>query len=80
MKLAEYLRTHRGAASRIARDLRVRHSTVLRWAQRRVPAERLHAVSRATGIPPAALRPDLAAAFDATTTMQQDAQPEGDQT
>jgi DNA-binding transcriptional regulator YdaS (Cro superfamily) len=63
MTLSDYLRTHRGAASRIARELRVRHSTVLRWAQNRIPAERLHAVSRATGIPPSDLRPDLAAAF-----------------
>jgi DNA-binding transcriptional regulator YdaS (Cro superfamily) len=80
MKLSDYFRNHRGSVSRIARELRVRHSTVLRWAQRRVPAERLHAVSRATGIPPGQLRPDLAAAFDTTTTMHQDAQTEGDQT
>jgi DNA-binding transcriptional regulator YdaS (Cro superfamily) len=78
MKLADYFRNHRGSVSRIARELRVRHSTVLRWAQRRVPVERLQAVSRATGIPPGQLRPDLAAAFREITTSDQP-QAEGDQ-
>jgi hypothetical protein len=34
-------------------------STVLRWEQRRVPAERVPEIERVTGIPRARLRPDL---------------------
>jgi DNA-binding transcriptional regulator YdaS (Cro superfamily) len=43
----------------------VSHSTVLRWIEGRIPAERVRAVSAATGIPPHQLRPDL---FDAPAT------------
>lgn len=32
MTLAEYLRASRGAASKLARDLDVSHTTVARWA------------------------------------------------
>lgn len=39
--------------------LGVNKSTVLRWEQDRIPAERVIDVERATGIPRAKLRPDL---------------------
>jgi DNA-binding transcriptional regulator YdaS (Cro superfamily) len=42
----------------------VKHSTVLRWAANRVPADRVEAVARATGIDAGVLRPDLAKAFE----------------
>ena len=39
--------------------LGVNKSTVLRWEQDRIPAERVIDVEKATGIPRAQLRPDL---------------------
>jgi DNA-binding transcriptional regulator YdaS (Cro superfamily) len=62
MTLNRYLEK-RGATMRLAEKLGVSPSTVLRWGQRRVPAERLPEVSRATGIPARVLRPDLAQAM-----------------
>lgn len=59
--LADYVRRH--TALGLARRLGVAHTTVLRWLRRGVPPHRLAEVSRATGIPAEALRPDLAAAF-----------------
>lgn len=47
----------------LARKLEVDKATVSRWAQKEVPAERLAAVERATGIAPEDLRPDLASIF-----------------
>ena len=61
MTLAQHI-AQRGRLSALSRDLDVSPSTVLRWIERRVPAERVRAVSEATGIPPHELRPDL---FDA---------------
>lgn len=61
MSLTSYIEP-RGRLTEISRALDVSHSTVLRWAAGRVPAERVRAVSRYTGIPPQVLRPDL---FDA---------------
>jgi DNA-binding transcriptional regulator YdaS (Cro superfamily) len=61
MTLHEHLQT-RGAMSALSRALGVSPSTVLRWVDGRVPAERVRAVSAETGIPAHALRPDL---FDA---------------
>lgn len=65
MNLATYLDQKGNTAVALAARLGVSHSTVLRWADGKVPvpAERLAAVSAATGIPAAQLRPDLAAAF-----------------
>ena len=65
MNLATYLNQKGNTAVALAARLGVSHSTVLRWADGKVPvpAERLAAVSAATGIPAAQLRPDLAAAF-----------------
>lgn len=56
------LRDHvgeRGRLSALSRSLGVSHSTVLRWLEGRVPAERVRAVSQATSIPAHVLRPDL---------------------
>ena len=43
----------------LARRVGVNKSAVARWAVRRVPAERVLEVERATGIPRHELRPDL---------------------
>lgn len=51
------LRAQRGLLSRIAREIGVTRGAVAAW--RRVPAERVLAVARITGIPPHELRPDL---------------------
>jgi len=67
MTLADHLKQRRGSASDLARALCVKHSTVLRWAANRVPADRVEAVARATGIDAGVLRPDLAKAFERTT-------------
>ncbi|MFH5924576.1 helix-turn-helix domain containing protein [Roseomonas xinghualingensis] len=61
--LAEYLSRPSVTAVALGAELNVSHSTVLRWAAGRVPADRVVDVSRVTGIPAAQLRPDLAAAF-----------------
>lgn len=63
MTLAEYLAQPGKTAVAIAARCRVSHSTVLRWAENGVPAERLEAVAAATGIAAAELRPDLARVF-----------------
>ncbi len=59
MTLAEYLATPGQTAVGLAAQLGVSHTTVLRWAAGRVPAERVRAVSSATGIPQHELRGDL---------------------
>ena len=59
MTLADYLNTPGSTAVALGRRLDVSHSTILRWAAGRVPAERARAVSDATGIPLHELRPDL---------------------
>jgi DNA-binding transcriptional regulator YdaS (Cro superfamily) len=71
MTLAEYLAQPKITSVALARRLGVAHSTVLRWAEHRVPADRLAAVSDATGIPADELRPDLARAFDRPTPAPQ---------
>lgn len=43
----------------LAERLGVHKSSVARWNERRVPAERLREVSAASGIPPEAIRPEL---------------------
>jgi DNA-binding transcriptional regulator YdaS (Cro superfamily) len=47
----------RGLCLRLARDLGLHASAVYQW--RRVPADRVVAVERLTGIPREVLRPDL---------------------
>jgi len=59
MTFSQFLE-RRGVAVRIAQQMGVAHSTVLRWGQRRVPAARLPELARVTGIPARDLRPDLA--------------------
>lgn len=43
----------------VSRGLGVDKATVTRWAQKRIPAERVVDVERLTGIPRHELRPDL---------------------
>jgi DNA-binding transcriptional regulator YdaS (Cro superfamily) len=52
-----YLKDNRGEQTRIAKELGIWDSAITHWD--RVPAERLFAISRLTGIPIEKLRPDL---------------------
>lgn len=56
--LKSFLSEH-GAIAKLAREIDVTPSAVSQWLASRVPAERVMAVERATGIPRAVLRPDL---------------------
>jgi DNA-binding transcriptional regulator YdaS (Cro superfamily) len=58
MTLQQHI-AQRGRLSALSRAIGVSHSTVLRWVESRVPAERVRAVAAHTGIPPHKLRPDL---------------------
>jgi DNA-binding transcriptional regulator YdaS (Cro superfamily) len=58
MSLSHYL-SKRGATARLASEMGVSHSTVLRWSQRRVPAWRVSELAKLTGIAARKLRPDL---------------------
>lgn len=71
MDLTSYLSQKGITAVALGEKLGVSHSTILRWADGKVPvpAERVAAVSRATGIPAATLRPDLAAVFAEPATV-----------
>jgi transcriptional regulator with XRE-family HTH domain len=55
--------SQRGMTAKVARALGLTPGAISQWDK--VPAERVVAVSAATGIPAASLRPDLAAAFAA---------------
>lgn len=48
-----------GGASALARRLGLTPGVVTQWRKGRVPAERVLAISEATGVPPEQLRPDL---------------------
>ena len=67
MKLSDYVSDH-GAVTALAEKIRVKHSTVSRWAtgSRTVPVERILEIERATGgmVTRKELRPDLAGLFD----------------
>ncbi|PZQ86029.1 MAG: Rha family transcriptional regulator [Ancylobacter novellus] len=52
------IRTQQSLAA-LGRLLGVNKSSILRWEDRRVPAERVLDVERATGVPRHELRPDL---------------------
>ncbi len=52
-----------GGHDALAKRLGIKRRTLFNWKRDGVPAEVLAEVSRATGIPAARLRPDLAAAF-----------------
>ena len=55
----------------LARLVEVDKATITRWALKEIPTDRVDEVARKTGIPAAALRPDLAALF--TSTPEKDA-------
>ncbi len=60
-----------GGVARLARAVGVHHATVILWRSKgRIPAERVPAVARITGLPRHALRPDL---WDAADAPQQGA-------
>jgi DNA-binding transcriptional regulator YdaS (Cro superfamily) len=59
MTLAEYLAQPGHTSVALAAALGVSHTSVLRWAGSRVPAERVAAVAAATGLRKCDLRPDL---------------------
>ena len=59
----ELIRSERGTIAKIAKGLNINASAVSMW--RRVPAERLPAVSEITGIPRHQLRPDICPAPEA---------------
>jgi DNA-binding transcriptional regulator YdaS (Cro superfamily) len=56
-KLLTYLNQERGRRGKLAESLGVSPSAISMWT--RVPGERLMDVSRATGIRPEELRPDM---------------------
>lgn len=60
-RLREYLDEERGRRSRLATAIGISPSAISMWEQ--VPSDRVTDVSRATGIPPEQLRPDLASIF-----------------
>jgi transcriptional regulator with XRE-family HTH domain len=70
-RLPHPLRRYRTDASLtlevLARLLGVDRSTVLRWEERRIPAERVLDVERVTGIPRDKLRPDLYRSLERST-------------
>ena len=54
---ASHFKATRGLIAQIARELQITTPAILKW--QRVPAERVLAVERVTGIPREVLRPDL---------------------
>lgn len=63
VNLHQMLRTRGLTLSEVAVRVGVDKATVTRWAQKRVPEDRVLEVERVTGIPRHELRPDLAAVF-----------------
>jgi transcriptional regulator with XRE-family HTH domain len=57
--LRSYRERARVTLEQLAAQFEVNKTTVLRWEEGKVPAERVLAVSGATGIPPHMLRPDI---------------------
>jgi DNA-binding transcriptional regulator YdaS (Cro superfamily) len=58
-----------GGVAALARKLGVSHVSVIRWRRaKRIPAERVRAVSEAAGVPKHEIRPDL---FDAPAPAPQ---------
>jgi transcriptional regulator with XRE-family HTH domain len=57
--LRAYRADHKVTLKQLAHVFGVNKTTVLRWEEGQVPAERVLTVSRETGIPPSDLRPDL---------------------
>lgn len=56
--LAAYLKPH-GKLAELATALSVDRTTIWRWCNGRVPADRLREVEMVTGIPRSDLRPDI---------------------
>ena len=57
-ELTAWFDTH--SMSELARRLGITPAAVARWTYRgQIPADRVHAISRVTKIPPSKLRPDL---------------------
>ncbi|HEV7455892.1 MAG TPA: YdaS family helix-turn-helix protein [Roseococcus sp.] len=55
-----------GGVAKLARALNLKHTSIIGWKRRGViPAERVAEVAAATGLHPAEIRKDLAAAFNA---------------
>lgn len=57
--LEAVLERHKMNKTRLAGVMNVDKSTVTRWCQKKIPAERVADVSRATGISSHELRPDI---------------------
>jgi hypothetical protein len=68
MTLSDWLTQPQNTSVALGAAVGVAHTTVLRWAASQVPVQHLVAVSEATGIPAADLRPDLAIMFGAVAT------------
>jgi len=56
-KLIEWLKAERGRRYKLAEKLRITPGAISQW--KKVPAERVGDISRATGIPMKELRPDI---------------------
>jgi len=56
-RLTIWLKAERGRRRQLAEALKINPSAISQW--KAVPAERMGDVSRATGIPPEELRPDI---------------------
>lgn len=56
-KLRKYIADKRGRLSELARTLEITPAAIKQWNV--VPADKVVAISKATGIPRASLRPDL---------------------
>lgn len=61
--LAQLIKSRGLRPADVARALGVDKATVTRWVRGRVPVDRLEQVEKATGIPAADLRPDVARVF-----------------
>lgn len=57
--LADLLRDKGMRLSDLAKALRINKSLPTRWSRKRVPAERVIEVEKATGIPRQEIRPDI---------------------
>lgn len=65
--LRSFLKTKGITLTALAASVGVDKATATRWAQRRIPAERVLLVERVTGISRHVLRPDIYPVSDATT-------------
>lgn len=61
--LRTYLKKPGVRPTKVASELEIDRVTLWRWASSGVPEKRLSDVAKVTGLPAAALRPDLAAHF-----------------